>query len=71
MKVKHLQELLTKMNPEALVVVSSLDHSYREIRRANNATAEYNKADRYLGEIHDDRQELEDGSIIVPVVVIE
>lgn len=70
MKVKHLQDILSKIDPEALIVVSAYDHSYREVSRATQTTAEYNKEDRYLGEYWDN-QNLADGSITVPVVVIQ
>lgn len=70
MKAKHLIEILSKLDPEAMIVLPSYDHSYREVRRATHTTAEYNQEDKYIGEYWTN-QHLEEGSITIPVVVIE
>lgn len=69
MKVKDLIGKLSQLDPEALIVTESIDHSYRELRVAGQVKAEYNRKERYIGEYWDD-QEVLDGSVIIPVVVI-
>ena len=74
MKVKELMDFLSKMNPEAIVVLDGQDHSYDRVREAAPARAEAVGASRrrepHLVQYFDDASKSDPKSALVDVIVI-